>query len=133
MNQESDEQYMTIKSDKTLLNLFFAGLHRVARLTLGFNPNQAEGKDILLFGAEYPTSGWVKLPGTSHGVSFSGNYLNLITNEMKKLGYDDDDLQAVQTNPELNEPLNELINEFWESMLAYAKNNARYRNNWQSA
>lgn len=133
MNQESDEKYITIKNDKTLLNLFFAGLHRVARLTLGFKPTQAEGKDVLLWGAVYPTQGWVTLPGTSHAVCFSGNYLNLITNEMEKLGYEPDDIQAVQTNPELNEPLNELISEFWESMLAYAKNNARYQGNWQTA
>lgn len=132
MNAESDQQYMTIKSDKKLLETFLAGLHRMARKSLGFNPTQVEGKDVLLWGASYPTPGWVLLPGTANRVSFSGNYLNLITNEMQKLGYDEDEIEAVQTNSEIDEPLTELISEFWAEMLEYAKDNARYRSDWQT-
>lgn len=132
MNAESDQQYMTIKSDKKLLEIFLAGLHRMARKSLGFNPTQVEGKDVLLWGASYPTPGWVLLPGTANRVSFSGNYLNLITNEMQKLGYDADEIEAVQTNSEIDEPLTELVSEFWAEMLEYAKHNARYHSNWQT-
>lgn len=130
MNQFSDEQYMTIKNDAKLLERFLAGLHRVARLALGFSPMQVDGKNVLLWGGAFPTTGYVQLGELSAYVCFTSDYLDRIIKEMRRLGYDDEDISAVRSNDEIQEPLTTLIGEYWPEMFEYAKSNARYRSDW---
>lgn len=134
MEQASDEMYMTIKNDQPLLELFFAGLHRIARLTQGVkNPRSAIGKDVLLFGCAIPTPGYVALPGTNCLTRFSGSFLNNIYLAMAKAGYDSDDIEAARTSAEITEPLSTLVDEFWPAMQKYAQDNATYNSNWMDA
>lgn len=130
MNQHSDEMYTIIKNDNTLLETFFAGLHRIARLSLNYKPKSAFGKGVLLFGWERPTPADVALPHTNAYICFTSNFIDAIYNAMAALGYDAEERNEVRQYAVNAEPLQALVDEFWDDMLHYAKTNARYNSHW---
>lgn len=132
MNQHSDEMYIIIKNDPTLLETFFAGLHRIARISLNGNPQAAIGKDVLLLGWERPTPADVMLPGTNAHICFTSNFIDSIYNAMAALGYDEEERDEVRQYAVNSEPLQALVGEFWDDMLHYSRTNAKYHTNWMS-
>ncbi len=154
LNYAEDTAYIIIKNDKALLETFFRGLFIVARRHLGYTPNASSypfitrafttaqlersphEKESL---AHYERNGTIITPDSpKHGkydvvtIAINGHD-NFITKAIQQANEEGDpDIQTDPNDAYCNSVFQALIEDYWNDMLEFAKNNRYYTPRWQS-
>lgn len=154
MNHVEDTAYIVIKNDPSMLEILFRGLFIVARRHLGYDPNTGshpfmtrrfsesalkcshhEREDL-----DYAMKNNIVItPDTKkhknyevYTVAVSG-HINYIQNAIKLANQEVDwEDRLTYTDANINNVYMALIEDYWDDMLAFAKNNRHYMKNWQS-
>lgn len=154
LNHTEDTAYIVIKNDKGMLESLFNGLFVVARRHLGYNPNASShpfitrcySKDATSYSKherqdlEYAKKHYIvvtpdadkhktnevltiTLNGSSQLIRKAIEQANEGAEPEDRLNYTDANVNSIYMA---------LVEDYWNDMVAYAKENRYYAKNWQS-
>jgi hypothetical protein len=155
LSNVDDQVYITIKNDKGLLEILFRGLFIVARRHLGYNPNASSfpfitgyapdqndpnltksNKDYLARVLEqdiYITADTEKHKKNKVSTLAVNGQLQYINKAIEIMNVDcepDDAFSGYSVS--LKDVYMALIEDYWDGMLAFAKENRYYCHRWES-
>lgn len=154
LNHTEDTAYIVIKNDQTLLEVLFNGLFVVARRHLGFSPRASSYPFMTRATSERA------LKVSKHereDLDYAMKHKTVITPDAQKHGKNEvltlivsghidfikkaivmdnqtsePDCKLDYTDANVNNVYQALIEDYWDEMLAFAKDNRNYLRNWQS-
>jgi hypothetical protein len=129
MNNANALIFDTLMNSPSLQTQFFRGLHRLARIALGYKPRGS--LDVIVNIHWCGAMSYAYQVNKGMGIDFNEAFWHAIDQQMTRDGIDSDEiaLAHAQMTTELYQAIFEV---YWRDMLAYAKHNSGYDNNWQT-